>query len=96
MKLRKEVQKMNVGKMSVEKRIKLAEAGKMLGVLVHDNNWLVRLAVAEQGYGLDVLVHDKNEKVREAVAKQGYGLDKLVHDECPDISEFAKVMLAKS
>ena len=62
-------------------RLKMAEEGYGLNILVNDEDWHVRRAVANQGYGLDILINDEDWRVREAVAKQGYGLDILINDE---------------
>ena len=63
-----------------EDRLKMAEEGYGLDILINDKRWVVREAVAEQGYGLDILINDKHWEVRAAVAEQGYGLDILVND----------------
>lgn len=63
-----------------EDRLKAAEHGYGLDVLINDEDTLVREAVARQKYGLDKLVNDIQWSVRREVAKQGYGLGILVND----------------
>ena len=64
-----------------EDRLKMAEEGYGLNVLIIDKDYEVRRAVAEQGYGLNIFINDEVWFVRTAVARQGYGLDVLINDE---------------
>ena len=66
-------------------RLKIAEEGYGLNILINDEHWYVREAVADQGYGLDILVNDEHWGVRAAVADQGYGLDVLINDKDYDV-----------
>lgn len=70
-----------------QERIRLAEQGQNLDILVNDENWKVRREVANQGYGLEKLVNDRNWKVRQAVARHGYGLEQLVHDKSIEVKK---------
>lgn len=61
-------------------RIRAANKGYGLDILINDSDELVRVAVAHQGYGLKTLIHDKEAVVRAEVAYQGYNLDTLAKD----------------
>lgn len=61
-------------------KIRLAEEGIFLDILLNDESSYVREAVARQKYRLDVLMYDDDEDVRAVVASLGFGLDALIND----------------
>ena len=61
-------------------RLKMAEKGYGLNILVNDIKYKVRAAVARGGYGLNLLINDEDWKIRRVVADQGYGLPILIND----------------
>ena len=68
-------------------KIRLAEEGISLDILLNDESSYVREAVAKQKYRLDVLMYDDDEDVKAVVAELGYGLDVLINDK----SEFVRL-----
>lgn len=73
--------------LDVNTKIRLAEQGQFLDILLNDESSYVREAVARQKYRLDVLMYDDDEDVRAVVAELGYGLDVLINDK----SEFVRL-----
>lgn len=73
--------------------MKMAELGKKLDALIHDENKYVRAEVARQGYGLDS--DDKEAFVRATVAEQGYGLNFLIHDNSYIVRETAEATMKR-
>lgn len=73
--------------LDVNTKIRLAEEGIFLDILLNDESSYVKEAVARQKYRLDVLMYDDDEDVRAIVAKLGYGLDELINDK----SEFVRL-----
>lgn len=77
--------------LDVNTKIRLAEEGVFLAILLNDESSYVREAVARQKYRLDVLMYDNDEDVRAVVAELGYGLDVLINDK----SEFVRLTAQK-
>lgn len=73
--------------LDVNTKIRLAEKGIFLDILLNDESSYVRETVARQKYRLDVLMYDDDEDVRAIVAELGYGLDVLINDK----SEFVRI-----
>lgn len=57
--------------LDVNTKIRLAEQGIFLDILLNDESSYVREAVARQKYRLDVLMYDDDEDVRAVVAELG-------------------------
>lgn len=68
-------------------KIRLAEEGIFLDILLNVESSYVREAVARQKYRLDVHIYDDDEDVRAVVAELGFGLDVLINDK----SEFVRL-----
>ena len=77
--------------LDVNTKIRLAEQGQFLDILLIDESSYVREAVARQKYRLDVLMYDDDEDVRAVVAELDYGLDALINDK----SEFVRLTAQK-